>query len=364
MIKEHSRTLIFDLDDTISFTVNRDWEHAIPNINLINKSNDLYKNGWKIIIITSRGNLSCSSRKEAETKYRAQIEKWLKENNVLYDELSFEKKLGVFYIDDKALRPDEFIKMTFREYNNGSWSDGNFIHIEDPNAFDTIKWYEAVKEGGFNVPKIHAVTGKNITREYFLEENKFHELIEFNNRKNKVFTFIGLIKDTFEKTFKFTLTRPSYAYTYDNYIDYIKSIIADFKDKDSYEDLIQNLEKFRSHYEFEFNNLSKMFYHGNLTIQNVAYKFNEIYFLNPDVKNGYSNPIIDIATFCASLLHNVMSIEKYTIDESCYIKIKKDIYYSICQKWVDETIFNNLIIVEFIRLYKDEELTKQALLLV
>ena len=364
MAKEHSRTLVFDLDDTISFTINRDWEHAEPNVDLIQKSNELYKNGWKIIIATSRGNLSCATRKEAEEKYKAQIEKWLKDNNVLYDELSFEKKLGVFYIDDKALRPDEFIKMTFRECTDGSWSDGKFIHIEDPYAFDTIKWYESAKKAGFNIPKIHSITGKNITREYFPEENKLHELIEFNNRKNKVFTLIGMVKDAFEKPFKYTLTRPEYSYSYDDYINYIKCIIDTFEDKNNYEDVIVNLEKFRTHNKFEFEQLSSMLYHGNLTVENVVYNFNEIYFINPRVKNGYSNPILDIATFCASLLHNSMSLEKYTIDESCYIKIKKDIYYSICQKWVDETIFNNLIISEFIRLYKNEELTKQALLLV
>ena len=62
MNKVHSKTLVFDFDDTISFTKNRDWENAEPNLPLIQKIQELYTKGWKIIIATSRGNLSCATR--------------------------------------------------------------------------------------------------------------------------------------------------------------------------------------------------------------------------------------------------------------------------------------------------------------
>jgi len=105
------KRIICDIDDTISFTKNRDWENAIPNTILIKKLNSLYDNGYEIFYVTSRGCLSFKgNRKKAEEYYRPIIEKWFKNNNVKYTKLSFEKHFGLYYIDDKAITPDEFIK--------------------------------------------------------------------------------------------------------------------------------------------------------------------------------------------------------------------------------------------------------------
>lgn len=113
-VKEHLteifNTYVIDLDDTICFTKNRDFEHSKPNMPVINKMNQLYEQGFKIVIFTARGAKSCKTIEERETKYRALTEKWLKNNNVKYNELVFGKMNADYYIDDKNMSIEEFIK--------------------------------------------------------------------------------------------------------------------------------------------------------------------------------------------------------------------------------------------------------------
>lgn len=103
--------IIFDFDNTIAIHSNSDTSDITkckPNLKLIDIINKLYDNGFYIKILTARGHLSCKSRKEAEIKYRPIIEKWLSDNNVCYNELSFDKDLALFYVDDLSLLPNDF----------------------------------------------------------------------------------------------------------------------------------------------------------------------------------------------------------------------------------------------------------------
>ena len=121
-----AKTLVVDIDDTISTHVNRDYENAIPHQNVIQKLNDLHESGWKIIYHTARGQVSCNGDlNEIIKRNEPTLTKWLKKHNVKYDELIFGKPLGVYYIDDKALRPDEFMRTEFKILQGGSGA-----HIE------------------------------------------------------------------------------------------------------------------------------------------------------------------------------------------------------------------------------------------
>lgn len=103
-------TFVIDVDDTICFTYNRDFDNSEPNQEVIDKINELYKKGWKIILYTARGAKSCNTLKEKEKKYRAVTEKWLKNHNVLYHELLFGKMNADYYIDDKNMSIEEFLR--------------------------------------------------------------------------------------------------------------------------------------------------------------------------------------------------------------------------------------------------------------
>lgn len=108
-------TFVVDIDDTISFTYNRDFVNSEPNQPVIDKINELYDKGWKIILFTARGAKSCKTLEEREKKYREVTENWLQRHNVKYNELAFGKMNADYYVDDKAMKIDEFMNFKDKE---------------------------------------------------------------------------------------------------------------------------------------------------------------------------------------------------------------------------------------------------------
>ena len=103
-------TIVVDIDDTISFTYNRDFDNSVPNQPVIDKINELYDKGWKIILFTARGGKSCNTLEEKELKYRDITERWLEKHNVKYHRLMFGKPNADYYVDDKNISIDEFVR--------------------------------------------------------------------------------------------------------------------------------------------------------------------------------------------------------------------------------------------------------------
>jgi hypothetical protein len=103
--------IVVDFDDTLAlYEGSRAAENipkAIPNVELIHTLNTLYDDGYEIHIYTARGHLSADNRDHADAKYRDVIEDWLMYNGVKFNKLSFQKPYAVYYVDDKAVRPDE-----------------------------------------------------------------------------------------------------------------------------------------------------------------------------------------------------------------------------------------------------------------
>lgn len=113
------KKLVIDLDGTLTIEPTNDYKKARPNKDLIHVLNSYKAQGYYIVIFTARNMRT----------YKGEIGKinvhtlpiiidWLKENNVPYDELIVGKpwcgKDG-FYIDDRAVRPNEFIEMSESE---------------------------------------------------------------------------------------------------------------------------------------------------------------------------------------------------------------------------------------------------------
>lgn len=107
--KTKYNTFVVDIDDTISFTYNRDFENSEPNQPVIDKINELYNNGWQIVLFTARGAKSCRTLEEREQKYRDVTERWLKKHGVQYTQLVFGKMNADYYVDDKAMSIEQFI---------------------------------------------------------------------------------------------------------------------------------------------------------------------------------------------------------------------------------------------------------------
>ncbi len=111
--------IIIDLDDTICSTKNGDYENSIPKEKVIKKIKE-YKNlGFEIIIYTSRNMRTYKSNVDLiKANTLPIIIRWLEKFDVPYDEIIVGKpwpSFGGFYVDDKAIRPDEFVNLTYSE---------------------------------------------------------------------------------------------------------------------------------------------------------------------------------------------------------------------------------------------------------
>ena len=113
------KRIIFDLDDTITFTQDGDYKNSEPNLPLINKLRDYKDMGFDIVISTSRNMRTYQGNVGKITANTLPIIlEWLQRNDVPYDEIYVGKPwCGTegFYVDDKAIRPDEFVKLSHDE---------------------------------------------------------------------------------------------------------------------------------------------------------------------------------------------------------------------------------------------------------
>jgi capsule biosynthesis phosphatase len=175
MKPHYTTTLVVDFDDTIAITHNRDWTNATPNKALVTKLNALYADGWSIHIVTARGQLSCDGDCEAaDRKYRSQIESWLGQHDVKYTSLCFHKKLAAYYIDDKGITPEQFVESFERTRLVGGWSGDSVyydkvtdsVYKTSKNTQSVVRWFEAARWYGYNVPGVHSVIGDTIRMQY------------------------------------------------------------------------------------------------------------------------------------------------------------------------------------------------------
>ena len=114
-------TLVIDIDNTITIESDCDYSEKAVNTEIVKKMKEAKRLGYEIILYTSR-NMNTYKKDIAKiNKYTLPIIlDWLDKNNVPYDGIVVGKpwcgKNG-FYVDDKAIRPDEFINLSFSDIN-------------------------------------------------------------------------------------------------------------------------------------------------------------------------------------------------------------------------------------------------------
>ncbi|MGJ7475822.1 capsular biosynthesis protein [Pseudomonas fulva] len=108
-----------DLDDTICTTVDGDYANSIPNHAVIAKLREYTIMGFTIAINTSRNMRTYSGDIGKINAHTLPIIlKWLETHDVPYDEIVMAKPwcgMQGFYVDDKAIRPSEFINYSYDE---------------------------------------------------------------------------------------------------------------------------------------------------------------------------------------------------------------------------------------------------------
>jgi capsule biosynthesis phosphatase len=104
------KVIVFDVDDTILTTENRDYKNSKPINEVINGMRELKSEGWRIVLHTSRGmGRGKGSVKGIEEEVRKEINDFCEKHSVPHDEIIIGKTWATTYVDDKALRPDEFV---------------------------------------------------------------------------------------------------------------------------------------------------------------------------------------------------------------------------------------------------------------
>ncbi len=320
----HKR-IILDFDDTLAFAKNRDWMNARPNDRLIKKTNNLYDQGWRVDIYTARGSISCATREEAAAKYQPDMEKWLERNNVKYHSISFDKPLAAYYIDDKAMTPEEFLDVGIQKLEGGLsgadiYTDGKMVHKQDKNAHAVRAWYDSVF--GINVPLIDRVVGDTITMEYIEHDKQFF--------KNNMYIALGLIQDTLSSLRACPVPNDGLEYK-----DYCYRIMdhAEASGQQQFIDVAKKITEY---------SLNRSFSHGDFGITNMLFTKDQYLFLIDPIPNVFGCSELDAAKFVASLY-----INKYPPHTRTTAFKAMAIYNNINME-----MLTNLVASEVIRVYK------------
>ena len=117
-------SMIFDIDGTICPIKgkNERYEDLVPYSKMVKKIKELKEFGFKIILYTSRNMRTYNGDIEKIKEHtKPIIEEWLKKWEIPYDQLLIGKpwpgEIG-FYIDDRAIRPNELIDFNLEELSS------------------------------------------------------------------------------------------------------------------------------------------------------------------------------------------------------------------------------------------------------
>lgn len=113
------KRLVIDLDETISRKVDADYCNAEPDMQIITKIRQYKAAGFEIIIYTSRNMRTYNgSVGKINVNTLPVILHWLTIHDVPHDEVYVGKPWcghDGFYVDDRAIRPSEFLNLTYEE---------------------------------------------------------------------------------------------------------------------------------------------------------------------------------------------------------------------------------------------------------
>lgn len=114
------KRLVIDVDMTLTKGKGEvGYEDAIVNKAVVNQLVKYKEMGFTIVLNSSRNVNTFSGNIGKINKHTLpMLVEWLKKNNIPYDEIYMGKPwcgFDGFYVDDKAVRPSEFISLSYEE---------------------------------------------------------------------------------------------------------------------------------------------------------------------------------------------------------------------------------------------------------
>ena len=113
-------TIVMDLDGTL--TVEEPgvpYADLKPNMDVVAKLREYSTQGFKVAIYTARNmRTHAKSIGRINALTLPDIIQWLQRHDIPFDEVHVGKpwpEAGGFYVDDRAIRPDEFVKLSHAE---------------------------------------------------------------------------------------------------------------------------------------------------------------------------------------------------------------------------------------------------------
>lgn len=113
------KKIIIDLDGTITAADTKDYKNVMPRRDVVEQIRKMKNEGYLIVIYTARNMNSFSGNVgKINAVTLPVILNWLENHKVPYDEIIVGKPWcgeNGFYIDDRAIRPSEFVKLSVDE---------------------------------------------------------------------------------------------------------------------------------------------------------------------------------------------------------------------------------------------------------
>lgn len=120
----HEYSFVFDIDGTICPIKKKEekYEDLVPYANIVDKMRYYKEQGARIILLTSRNMNTYQGNLGLINKHTARILlDWLEKWQIPYDEIVYGKPWPGhkgFYVDDRTVRPDEFLNCSVEELDD------------------------------------------------------------------------------------------------------------------------------------------------------------------------------------------------------------------------------------------------------
>ena len=120
-LSDDEAMLVVDIDGTLCDIKRADQGYAdlLPRAGMLERLRQYQQRGYRILLYTSRNMNTHKNNLGLINKHTAPLLlDWLARWDVPYDEILFGKpwpRVKGFYIDDRAIRPDEFLRLSEQE---------------------------------------------------------------------------------------------------------------------------------------------------------------------------------------------------------------------------------------------------------
>lgn len=331
---------VFDLDDTISIHVNRDYQNAKPILPVIEKMKQMKKDGWEIVIYSSRGQVSCKGNlEEIEKKNRPVVAEWLKRYDVPCDELIFGKPIADVYVDDKGMSVGDFLKYPFCFLHGGSgkkvYRIGNVVKKDLGDDVENYKNWIEDNHSYCKYPSVISYLYNEVTMKYIEGDllcDSFHQ-----DDLHQVLNIVERFKNCKMNSFEM-----------EEQVDILNKNLSG-SDFDNIVTLCAGKLKFLEKSFAE----NASFCHGDMTLCNIIKADDGLYFIDQRYRRNASSYLLDLGKLRMSLMNYEKNFGISDADNSEFLPLFDEIIKGM--NIYEEVVTANMMYICRLYRYKQDK---------